>query len=52
MKPNVNAPRLLVATPGQSGQFVTQQIILPSGFQGNALNLKGLKVIPLSQATG
>lgn len=45
------AQRLVLATQGQGGQLVTQQILLPN-IQSNAINLKslqGLKVIPIQQ---
>lgn len=51
-----NTQRLLLASQGQGGQIVAQQILLPAGFQGTAINIKGLqgvKVIPIAagQAT-
>jgi hypothetical protein len=42
----------MLATQGQGGQLVTQQILLPPGFQGGSINIKtlqGLKVIPINQ---
>lgn len=49
-----NAPqRVLLASQGQGGQIVTQQILLPAGFHGTTINIKalqGVKVIPLTQA--
>lgn len=44
--------RLVLASQGQGGQILAQQIILPPGFQGAAINIKslqGVKVIPLAQ---
>lgn len=44
--------RVVLASQGQGGQLVAQQILLPPGFQGGAINIKtlqGLKVIPLAQ---
>lgn len=41
--------------PGQIGQLMAQQIIVPANFQGNTLNIKtlqglqGLKMIPIQQ---
>lgn len=49
------AQRLVLASQGQGGQFVAQQILLPAGFQGTAINLKalqGVKVIPIAQTQG
>jgi hypothetical protein len=46
--------RVMLATQGQGGQLVTQQILLPPGFQGGSINIKtlqGLKVIPITQQT-
>lgn len=46
--------RVVLASQGQGGQLVAQQILLPPGFQGGAINIKtlqGLKVIPLAQTT-
>lgn len=45
--------RLVLASQGQGGQIVAQQILLPAGFQGTAINIKalqGVKVIPIAQA--
>lgn len=45
--------RVVLASQGQGGQLVAQQILLPPGFQGGAINIKtlqGLKVIPIAQA--
>lgn len=45
--------RVVLASQGQGGQIVAQQILLPSGFQGTAINVKalqGVKVIPIAQA--
>ncbi|XP_022901716.2 nuclear factor related to kappa-B-binding protein [Onthophagus taurus] len=45
--------RVVLASQGQSGQIVAQQILLPAGFQGTAINIKalqGVKVIPIAQA--
>ncbi|CAH1983909.1 unnamed protein product [Acanthoscelides obtectus] len=45
--------RVVLASQGQGGQIVAQQILLPAGFQGTAINIKalqGVKVIPLAQA--
>lgn len=47
--------RVVLASPGQGGQLVAQQILLPQGFQGGTINIKtlqGLKVIPLSAQQG
>ncbi|KAL3265603.1 hypothetical protein HHI36_009807 [Cryptolaemus montrouzieri] len=47
--------RLVLASQGQGGQIVAQQILLPAGFQGTAINIKalqGVKVIPIAQAHG
>ncbi|KAH0816428.1 hypothetical protein GEV33_006362 [Tenebrio molitor] len=47
--------RVVLASQGQGGQIVAQQILLPAGFQGTAINIKalqGVKVIPLAQAHG
>lgn len=48
-----NTPqRVLLASQGQGGQIVTQQILLPAGFHGTTINIKalqGVKVIPLTQ---
>ncbi|CAH0561085.1 unnamed protein product [Brassicogethes aeneus] len=47
--------RLVLASQGQGGQIVAQQILLPAGFQGTAINLKalqGVKVIPIAQTQG
>lgn len=44
--------RVVLASQGQGGQIVAQQILLPSGFQGTAINVKalqGVKVIPIAQ---
>lgn len=44
--------RVVLTSQGQSGQLLTQQILLPPGFQGGAINIKtlqGLKVIPIAQ---
>jgi len=46
---------VVLASQGQGGQIVAQQILLPAGFQGTAINIKalqGLKVIPIAQAHG
>ncbi|RZC39742.1 nuclear factor related to kappa-B-binding protein, partial [Asbolus verrucosus] len=48
-----NTQRVVLASQGQGGQIVAQQILLPAGFQGTAINIKalqGVKVIPLAQA--
>lgn len=48
------AQRVVLASQGQGGQIVTQQILLPAGFQGTAINIKalqGVKVIPISTQT-
>lgn len=51
---NSTSPRvLLTASQAPSGQIVTQQILLPAGFQGTAINIKalqGVKVIPIAQS--
>ena len=50
-----NTQRVVLASQGQGGQIVAQQILLPAGFQGTAINIKalqGVKVIPLAQAHG
>ncbi|XP_072385237.1 uncharacterized protein [Diabrotica undecimpunctata] len=50
-----NTQRLVLASQGQGGQIVAQQILLPAGFQGTAINIKalqGVKVIPIAQAAG
>lgn len=50
-----NTQRVMLASGGQGGQILAQQILLPAGFQGTAINIKalqGLKVIPLTQAQG
>lgn len=50
-----NAQRVVLASQGQGGQIVAQQILLPAGFQGTAINIKalqGVKVIPIAQAHG
>ncbi|KAJ8947527.1 hypothetical protein NQ318_005004 [Aromia moschata] len=47
--------RVVLASQGQGGQIVAQQILLPAGFQGTAINIKalqGVKVIPIAQAHG
>ncbi|KAK9885727.1 hypothetical protein WA026_012496 [Henosepilachna vigintioctopunctata] len=47
--------RLVLASQGQGGQIVAQQILLPAGFQGTAINIKalqGVKVIPIAQSHG
>ncbi|XP_060532196.1 nuclear factor related to kappa-B-binding protein [Cylas formicarius] len=47
--------RVVLASQGQGGQIVAQQILLPAGFQGTAINIKalqGVKVIPIAQAQG
>lgn len=47
--------RVVLASQGQGGQIVAQQLLLPASFQGTAINIKalqGLKVIPIAQATG
>lgn len=48
-----NTQRVVLASSGQGGQIVAQQILLPAGFQGTAINIKalqGVKVIPVAQA--
>lgn len=48
-----NTQRVVLASQGQGGQIVAQQILLPAGFQGTAINIKalqGVKVIPIAQA--
>lgn len=50
-----NTQRVVLASQGQGGQIVAQQILLPAGFQGTAINIKalqGVKVIPIAQAHG
>lgn len=50
-----NTQRVVLASQGQGGQIVAQQILLPAGFQGTAINIKalqGVKVIPIAQTTG
>lgn len=50
---NSNAQRVVLASSSQGGQIVAQQILLPAGFQGAAINIKalqGVKVIPIAQA--
>ncbi|CAG9861733.1 unnamed protein product [Phyllotreta striolata] len=50
-----NTQRVVLASQGQGGQIVAQQILLPAGFQGTAINIKalqGVKVIPIAQAAG
>ncbi|KAG5890077.1 hypothetical protein JTB14_003641 [Gonioctena quinquepunctata] len=50
-----NTQRVVLASQGQGGQIVAQQILLPAGFQGTAINIKalqGVKVIPIAQAPG
>ena len=48
---NPQSQRVVLATP--SGQFMPQQIIIPSNYQtGGQFNLKRLKIIPISQAKG
>lgn len=47
-----NTQRVVLASSGQGGQIVAQQILLPAGFQGAAINIKalqGVKVIPVAQ---
>ncbi|XP_044726842.1 nuclear factor related to kappa-B-binding protein [Chrysoperla carnea] len=47
--------RVVLASQGQGGQLVAQQILLPQGFQGGTINIKtlqGLKVIPLAAQQG
>ncbi|XP_017769715.1 PREDICTED: nuclear factor related to kappa-B-binding protein [Nicrophorus vespilloides] len=49
-----NAQRVVLASQGQGGQIVAQQILLPAGFQGAAINIKslqGVKVIPIAQGS-
>ncbi|KAL1505551.1 hypothetical protein ABEB36_005093 [Hypothenemus hampei] len=44
--------RVVLASQGQGGQILAQQILLPAGFQGTAINIKslqGVKVIPIAQ---
>ncbi|ERL94407.1 hypothetical protein D910_11686, partial [Dendroctonus ponderosae] len=44
--------RVVLASQGQGGQILAQQILLPAGFQGAAINIKslqGVKVIPIAQ---
>lgn len=46
-----NAHRVVLASQNQ-GQIITQQILLPVGFQGAPFNIKalqGLKVVPIAQ---
>ncbi|KAF5284990.1 hypothetical protein FQR65_LT02301 [Abscondita terminalis] len=46
-----NTHRVVLASQNQ-GQIITQQILLPVGFQGAPLNIKtlqGLKVVPIAQ---
>ncbi|XP_053687977.1 nuclear factor related to kappa-B-binding protein isoform X2 [Sabethes cyaneus] len=43
---NQQTQRLILST--QSGQLVTQQILMPSGFQAGSFNIKRLKVIPVN----
>ncbi|KAF2900365.1 hypothetical protein ILUMI_05821 [Ignelater luminosus] len=46
-----NTHRVVLASQNQ-GQIITQQILLPVGFQGTPLNIKalqGLKVVPIAQ---
>lgn len=46
-----NTQRVVLASSSQ-GQIVAQQILLPAGFQGAAINIKalqGVKVIPIAQ---
>ncbi|XP_055594036.1 nuclear factor related to kappa-B-binding protein [Uranotaenia lowii] len=43
---NQQPQRVVLATQGR--QLVTQQIIVPPGFQGGAFNIKRLKVIPVN----
>lgn len=48
------AQRVVLASQGQGGQLLAQQILLPAGFQGTAINIKslqGVKVIPIAQQT-
>ncbi|XP_056642705.1 nuclear factor related to kappa-B-binding protein [Diorhabda sublineata] len=50
-----NTQRVVLASQGQGGQILAQQILLPAGFQGTAINIKalqGVKVIPITQTTG
>ncbi|XP_023018228.2 uncharacterized protein [Leptinotarsa decemlineata] len=50
-----NTQRVVLASQGQGGQIVAQQILLPAGFQGTAINIKalqGVKVIPIAQGSG
>ncbi|XP_076257336.1 uncharacterized protein LOC143194432 [Rhynchophorus ferrugineus] len=47
--------RVVLASQGQGGQILAQQILLPAGFQGTAINIKslqGVKVIPIAQTQG
>ncbi|KAF5302938.1 hypothetical protein FQA39_LY02118 [Lamprigera yunnana] len=47
-----NTHRVVLASQNQ-GQIITQQILLPVGFQGTPLNIKalqGLKVVPIAQS--
>ncbi|KAK5643642.1 hypothetical protein RI129_007487 [Pyrocoelia pectoralis] len=49
-----NTHRVVLASQNQS-QIITQQILLPVGFQGTPLNIKalqGLKVVPFPQTQG
>lgn len=49
---NASPQRVVLASQGQGGQIVAQQIVLPAGFQGTAINIKalqGVKVIPITQ---
>ncbi|KAB0799407.1 hypothetical protein PPYR_07287 [Photinus pyralis] len=49
-----NTHRVVLASQNQS-QIITQQILLPVGFQGTPLNIKtlqGLKVVPIAQTQG
>ncbi|XP_055630611.1 uncharacterized protein LOC129771214 isoform X2 [Toxorhynchites rutilus septentrionalis] len=43
---NQNMQRVVIAA--HRGQLVTQQILVPQSFQGGALNIKRLKVIPFN----
>lgn len=50
--PGGTPQRVVLASQGQGGQIVAQQILLPAGFQGTAINIKalqGVKVIPITQ---
>lgn len=49
---STGSQRVVLASQGQGGQILAQQILLPAGFQGTAINIKslqGVKVIPIAQ---